>query len=259
MRVGIVDGQLIDVALVETAPGHASFGIAGGADGHPMWVVVARATATVQATFPNGSSDTTEAAGGVAVLAAYADEGQPASDLVDDVVDVTGVAGGSVEESERPVTSADGSAGCTEGDPSVGPPVDLTMPPAGEPPADEDAARAAITDTFTKLYNGSGEPYLELRERPEVWVDANERFKQQHPDYAAMVSHVHGEVDEIVFTAPDRASVRFRLIADDPSIPAPGERIGVAVLIDGVWKLSIDTSCELIGLAGVECDHSLEE
>ena len=193
------------------------------------------------------------------MLAAYADEGQPASDLVDDVVDVTGVAGGSVEESERPVTSADGSAGCDGVDPPVGPPVDLTMPPAGEPPADEEAARAAITETWLKVFEGSGEPHPELRERPEVWADSNERFKLEQPDYAAMAPEVYPEVHDIVFTAPIARASDFTLKSDNPSIPAPGERIGEAVLIDGVWKVSIDTSCGLVALAGIECNYSIEE
>ena len=110
VRVGIVDGQLIDVALMETAPSHASFGIAGGADGRPMWVVVGRADGAVEATFPNGSVDSTEPAGGVAVLAAYADEGQAADQLMDDVVQVSGLAGGYARRAPRQVTLAGGYA-----------------------------------------------------------------------------------------------------------------------------------------------------
>ena len=79
----------------------------------------------MQATFPNGSTDATEPTGGVGVLAAYADEGQQPAELVDDVVEVTGLPGRSVEETARPVTIADGSAGCDVADPPVGPPVDL--------------------------------------------------------------------------------------------------------------------------------------
>ena len=92
-----------------------------------------------------------------------------------------------------------------------------------------------------------------------MWADSNERFKLEQPDYAAMAPEVYAEVDDIVFTAPDRASVRFTLKSDNPSIPAPGERIGEAVLIDGVWKVSIDTSCGLVALAGIECDYSVDE
>ena len=66
-------------------------------------------------------------------------------------------------------------------------------------------------------------------------------------------------VDEIVFTAPDRATVRFTLVSDNPSIPAPGEMVGEAVLIDGTWKSSIEGSCAGLALAGIECDYSLKE
>ena len=57
---------------------------------------------------------------------------------------------------------------------------------------------------------------------------------------------------------PTEAAVRFTLSSDNPSTPAPGERIGQAVLIDGTWKVSIDTSCGLLALAGIECDYSIE-
>ena len=143
VRVGIVERQLIDVAYLETAPGHASFGIAGGADARPMWVLVARAVGRVSATFPNGSVDTVEDARGVAVLAAFAVAGQDPGELADDVIEVSGLPGLAVEEGPRPVTIADGSAGCVSDDPAVGPtPVDLTMPAPGEPPADEERRRA---------------------------------------------------------------------------------------------------------------------
>ena len=95
-------------------------------------------------------------------------------------------------------------------------------------------------------------------ERPNVWRDADRRFREEHPDYLEWSKEVYGVVHEIVFTAPDRASVRRSLVSDNPEIPAPGERIAEAVLIDGVWKISIETSCSDIGLAGIECDYSIE-
>ncbi|MET0903101.1 MAG: hypothetical protein ABWZ52_07670, partial [Acidimicrobiales bacterium] len=170
VRVGIEDGPLIDVALFETSPTGASFGIAGGADGRPMWVVLARGYDGVGATFPTGQRDVAEAAYGVAVLAAYAAPGQSADHLMDDVIEIEGSTAGPAPDDVREVVLNDGSGGCPNPDGVIStPPVEAAMPEPGEPPADEDAAIAEITDTFTKLFDGSGEPHPELRERPEVW------------------------------------------------------------------------------------------
>ena len=257
VRVGIVDGDLIDVVLVESAPGNATFGIAGAANGRPMWVVVARSLGTVDATFPNGSVDRAEPVNGVAVLAAYADEGQLATELGNDVVEVTGLPGRPVEEGPRSVTLSDGTGGCGAVLPPIGPP--STMPAAGEPPPDEEAARAEITDLFTAAYDGEVLPsQSDLRERPAVWEDAQQRFRDEHPEYVEFSREVYAEVHDVVFTAPDRASVRFSLVSDNPSVPAPGEQVGEAVLVDGTWKVAIETSCALVGLAGIECDYSIE-
>ena len=255
VRVGIVDGDLVDVTMVESAPASASFGIAGGANGRPMWVVVARAVGQVEASFPNGSSDSTEAVNGVAVLAAYADEGQHAFDLVNNVIEVTGLSGRPVDdEGPREVLLADGFGGCGSA-PPVDPPV--TMPSPGDPPADEAAARAEITELFSQYGGADPRTQVDRHEEPEVWLDAALRFQEQQPQYFEWSKEVYGVVDEIVFTAPDRATVRQTLKSDNPSIPAPGEMIAEAVLIDGVWKASIESSCAGLALAGIECDYSL--
>jgi hypothetical protein len=259
VRVGIVDGDLIDVRYADTAPGGASFVIAGTADDRPIWVVVVRGFELVEATFPNGAVDAVEATDGLAVLAAYADPDQSPDELMDDVIQLQGSPMVDMADSRRAAID-DGSGGCSEpGTVTTLPPEQPAMPEPGEPPADEEAARAAVEDLWLAAYDGAAEPsQANLRERPEVWLDAQARFRQERPDYAAMAPEVYAVVHDIVFTAPDRASVRFSLLSDNPSIPAPGERIGEAVLIDGAWKVSIETSCGLIALAGVECNYSLE-
>ena len=55
-----------------------------------------------------------------------------------------------------------------------------------------------------------------------MWLDAALRFQEQQPEYFEWAKEVYGVVDEIVFTAPDRATVRYTLVSDNPSIPAPG-------------------------------------
>ena len=256
VRVGVVDGDLIDVVIMETAPGGASFLIAGTVHHRPMWVVVVRGFENVEATFPNGAIDHADATEGLAVLAAYGDAGPSADAMVDDVVALGGtpmVDMGSTREARH----ADGYAGCPQTPTDVAEPP-LTMPEPGEPPADEDAARAAIEELFS-AYGGQDPDIQQAKqERPNVWRDANARFQEEHPDYVEWAKEVYGVVHEIVFTAPDRASVRRSLVSDDPSIPAPGERVAEAVLIDGVWKISIETACSDLALAGIECDFSIE-
>jgi hypothetical protein len=256
VRVGVADGDLIDVVLLESAPGAASFVVGGAADDRPMWIVVVRGFEDVQATFPNGAVDSARATDGLAVLAAYAAPGQPADQLADDTVELAG-APMKDQDSTRTVVLADGYAGC--GSPPtepVAPP--QTMPAAGEPPADEGAARAQIEELFSAYGGQDPDTQMGLHERPNVWRDANDRFKEEHPDYFEWAKEVYGVVHEIVFTAPDRASVRRSLVSDNPDIPAPGERIGEAVLIDGVWKISIESSCSDLLLAGIQCDYSIE-
>ena len=121
------------------------------------------------------------------------------------------------------------------------------------------AARAEITELFSRYGGGDPHDEVDLHEEPEVWLDAALRFQEQQPEYFEWSKEVYGVVDEIVFTAPDRATVRSTLMTDDPSIPAPGQMIGEAVLIDGVWKASIESSCAGLALAGIECDYSLNE
>jgi hypothetical protein len=204
----------------------------------------------VAATFPNGATDSAEAVDGIVVLAAYADEGRSAEELLYDVIQVDGLSGRPEAGDPRAVTIADGSGRC---EPGV--PVAPTMPEPGEPPADEEAARADITELFS--LRGGADPHtqVDLHEQPDVWLDAQLRFQEQQPDYFEWSKEVYGVVDEIVFTAPSRATVRYSLVSDDPSVPAPGERIGEAVLIDGIWKVSIETSCDNLALGGIECDR----
>jgi len=250
-RVGVTDGELVGVVSSEVAPASRTFGVTGAAEGQPVWVVIARADGgTVEARFPNGTTDRAEAVGGLAVLAAYADA--IPTDLIDDVIEVSGLPGGAADaEDPAQVTSYLQGHGPCPGGTTAG----EVMPEPGEPPSDEVAARAAITDTFLAAYGGPGtEEKAHLYERPDVWLAANAAFRQNE-EYLAMAETISAEVQEIVFTAPDRASVRFVLESSESGTPTPGEQVGEAVLIDGAWKVSIETSCGLLAMGGVECDR----
>jgi hypothetical protein len=257
VRVGIVDGDLVDVLRVDTAPGGASFLVGGAVADHPMWVVVVRGYESVEATFPNGATDAVDSTDGLAVLAAYAEPGDVAQELADDVIELQGRPMVDMEAG-REAWIADGYGGC--GEPAVLPPtVPVAMPEPGEQPADPESARAEVEELFLAAMDGAPEEGDKaMRERPNVWWDAQQRFREEHPDYYEWSHEVYSVVHEIVFTAPDRASVRYSLTTDNPSIPAPGERIGEAVLIDGTWRISIETACGNLSLAAIQCDYSIE-
>ena len=92
-----------------------------------------------------------------------------------------------------------------------------------------------------------------LSERPSVWADANERLLGGQ--YAELVEDLHSVVHQVVFTSPTRAAVLFDLIT--PSGYSSHDVIGHAVLVDGRWLVTIDTTCDQVSVAEVECDLSL--
>ena len=259
VRVGVVDDDLIDVALMETAPADASFGIAGTADARPMWVVVAPGYETVEATFPNGAADDDRGDGGLAVLAAYADAGQRRRRWSTTSSRSTACPVVDMETARRHARRR--HRRLRRGRPAGRQPPSTVMPEPGEPPADEEAARAEITDAVQRSSTASRAARGRApRERPSVWLDARQRFREEQPELRRVVQEVYGDVHEIVFTAPDRASRPLtRSSPTTPSIPAPGERIGEAVLIDGhVEGVDRDELRRLCALAGIECDYSIE-
>ena len=196
------------------------------------------ASGRVEATFPNGSVDAADAVGrcrGAGGLCRRGPGGDRAASTTSSRSRAARPAG---EEGPRQVVHRRRHRRLR--DPATaGRPARRPMPEPGEPPADEEAARAEITEcspppTTAQAVAAAARPPRAAR---GVARRAASGSSEEHPDYAEWAKEVYGEVDEIVFTAPDRASVRFSLVSDDPSIPAPGERIGEAVLIDGVWKV----------------------
>lgn len=136
-------------------------------------------------------------------------------------------------------------------------PVDesLALPEPGEQPADPAAAEEQVRAAFIGIFDFSRqrEERAQLSERPAVWADANRQLVERHGE---IVEDLHAEVDEVVFTSPTHAAVRFRHIASDPGVPR-GPFIGDAVLVDGRWLVAITTTCERVAVAGVTCDMTL--
>jgi hypothetical protein len=257
VRVGVLaDDALVGTVLAEThAPGVATPGLirlTGLAEGRPILVAIIRASeGTVTARFPNGSVDTADVEGGLAVVAAFAEPDLPPDALL----------ASSIELTEAPVGAPaviDGTLPypeCIETRPPIEEPAEEekpALPAPGEQPADataEDQVRAAFIGAFDGTT--SQDEKAQFIERPEVWRDAN----QQLLDGPYGDVKVRAEVDEVVFTDPDHASVRYQLDSSDDRVPR--YQIGDAVLIDGRWLVAITTPCDLLELASVHCDMSL--
>jgi hypothetical protein len=149
--------------------------------------------------------------------------------------------------------------GATSPDPvgTVGPPIEpsgpLTEP--GEQPADPDAAEEEVRAAFTGIFDASQprEDKAPLSERPAVWSAANQALVEG--EYGEMVEGLYAVVDEVVFTSPTRAAVRFDLVT--PGGYGSNDQIGHAVLVNGRWLVTIETTCTQVAIAGVQCDMSL--
>ncbi|MGE3835429.1 MAG: hypothetical protein AB7H43_11650 [Acidimicrobiia bacterium] len=240
VRVGVVADDLVGTTAQTTFPPSmawsGAFGIVGAAEGRPAGVAIVRANAVrVEAVFPNGTIDGAPTAHGVAVLAAFADAGRPAASLVDDTVLLLGADAAQATA----LRSTDRSY----------PDCSLLLPLPGVQPADPVAARAAVTAAFATAYDGRLPS--ELRgpsfERFDIWQEANRRLEETGL-FDERIATASATVDQVVFTAPDQATVRFTLVGT-----TLGTRLGRAVLVDGSWKVSIETYCDLVAASGVTC------
>jgi len=120
----------------------------------------------------------------------------------------------------------------------------------GLPPGDADAARVAITAAFagsgTESEDGRSVPTVEGGETLGPTLTA---AKERRRDIAS--GEVVFLVDEISFLDATHAAVWFSISVNGASM-LPNRR-GDAVIVDGEWKMSRSTFCELMGLAGVPC------
>jgi hypothetical protein len=124
------------------------------------------------------------------------------------------------------------------------------LPDAGEQPVDPAAAEAEIRDAMTALYGvvGTDDVGSDLIDDPTGVAEARQQV--QDGVFAEDAAGASATIDELVFTAPDEAWFRY-------SIDTPGNdfdnRYGIAVLVDGVWKITRSTVCQDLSLAGGDC------
>ena len=123
-------------------------------------------------------------------------------------------------------------------------------PPEPAPPTDADQARAAVIEVFERYNDGSRTPEeraLDVDD-PTGVAEAHHKINET---YADRVAGARGSVVDVFFETPTRAAVTYRI--DVQGSPLFTDRLGYAVQIDGVWKVTHETACNDIAMGGVDC------
>lgn len=234
----------------------ASYQVLGVAEQAPIGVVVVQVSgdiAEVRATFADGSVDSMAPVEGAVALA------MPGAFSWEDSVTVDAVgADGAVVATE----TAGGPFGMVgvwdhpECQPPPPPPPEL--PEAGEQPADPAAAESGVRTAIETVFATDGverteEEAAAYRDEKLALIDDTEgvedAMNQLGEAYPGIV--VTPAVTDLVFRAPDRATVLFSL---ETSITDFDNRLGELVLVDGTWKVTRATVCDALSMGGGYCD-----
>ncbi len=261
LRVALTGNGVIDLGAVgwysEPFKGRSVSSILlGASDGSPQWVVVVQTpvdVANVRVVFADGFADETAPENGIAVLTAPGQAPTP----VDEGdytywMDPTPSFEVTFEGADEPVTLGSDGVGTWE-DPefreSCSPPPP-PLPDAGEQPADPAAADAEIRAAMSALYGiiGTGDVGSDLIDDPTGVAEAREQV--QAGGFADDAASATATIAELVFTAPTEAWFRYSIDTDGNDFD---NRYGIAVLVDGVWKVTRSTVCQDLSLAGGDC------
>lgn len=261
LRVALAGNGVIDLGAVgwytEPFKGRSvSSVLLGVSDGTPQWVVVVQVPAdvtNVRAVFADGSVDEMAPQNGIAVLTAPG-EAPTQVDEGDDTywMDPTPSFEVSFEGGAEPFTLGSDGVG-TWDDPefreSCTPPPPA-LPDAGEQPADPVAAEAEIRAAMSTLYGivGTGEIGSDLIDDTTGVAEAREQV--QAGGFSDDAASAVATIDELVFTTPTEAWFRYAIDTDGNDFD---NRYGIAVLVDGVWKVTRSTVCQDLSLAGGDC------
>lgn len=203
----------------------------GGYEGELAWYAILRTTPDV--TLVRGAGDEAEPSDGFAMLGGTG--ALPHGTTVEAIAD--GQVVGEVSLGEPPTRC-------------YTPGSQPTLPDPGEQPDDPAAAEAGVRDAYIGAFDhsASAEDKQAAVAHLEDLASLMDQAAQSFPDAVATITV---EVREVVFTAPDAASVRFELFYEGGA--QFGEQIGKAVLIDGTWRVARETMCTVLGWAGVQC------
>ena len=254
LRIAVAGNGLIDVAGVgwwsEPFKGRAVSWLAvGGVDGQRHWVVVVQTppdTTSVSVTFADGATDSVAPQNGVAVLVVPNGATEPATpeDEYTAPVFTVRLDGGAepVELSSDAINTWDDPEyqdSCTPPPPA--------LPEPGEQPVDPAIAEAEIKDVMARIYDAA------VKEEGLVVDDTGiEEAREQVREggFAVEADSAKATVEELVFTSPTEAWFRYRV---DTSGVGLDNRYGVAQFVDGSWKVTRDTICQDLSMAGGDC------
>ena len=261
LRIALSGNGVIDVGgapwYSEPYQGRAvSWLTLGTTDGQPQWVIVAQAppdTTNVTVTFADGATDAAVPVNGIALLTA---PGVAPTEIVEgdysywsDTPPVFSVAfeGGT----DPGVVTSDGVG--TWNDPdfrAACEPPPPALPDPGEQPADPAAAKAEIVTAMTALYDSKA-----LLDGDAVYLDdstgvSEARAQVAEGGYSSEASSASAVIEELVFTTPTEAWFRYRVDTDGIGL---SNRYGIAVVVDGAWKITRNTVCQDLSMAGGDC------
>lgn len=221
-----------------------SVALVGTGEQSPLWVVIAQGpanTAKLRATFPDGSHDEMTPVDGVAVLI-----GPASSDVKDDAnahVTITALDGSGATVSSAQLSATYSAAAA---DPACTAPQSLPAPGAQQP-ADPAAARAAVIDAFNHAYGRPAD--FSYFDDPTGLADIGQKLV--NGPFAAEAKNAQIVFDNLVFESPTRAAIQFHIHI--PNYSDFTNRWGEAVLVNGAWKITRQTFCDIASLGGVPC------
>ncbi|MEX2254055.1 MAG: hypothetical protein WEC34_01335 [Acidimicrobiia bacterium] len=137
------------------------------------------------------------------------------------------------------------------------PPLIEPLPPAtGPPPADPTAAEAEVVTAYRTVFDGNPDVTPEERlaaieggETLRASVErAVERAGERFPDVGA----TKAVVGDVTFLNDHEAALRYS-ISKENGDPLSKTLIGRAVLVDGTWRVTTSTWCEMLVSGGTQC------
>jgi hypothetical protein len=233
----------------------ASVSLVGTNEGAPVWVAIVQSDegTTARATFADGGSDSLALADGVAVLAHGIAKPGDLETLDGEALDVQILDAGGAVVGDTTV-HANGSPAFGNGGDSD--PADCTAPaklpaPGSEQPTDVAAATAGVTQAYVDVYTGSNSDAVKDAAIDDLaGVDAARAELRSGPD-ADEAKVATANVTDVVFLSATKAAVSYDI--DIPGYSNFTGRFGEAVFTGGRWKVTRETFCGDIAMAGVTC------
>jgi hypothetical protein len=125
---------------------------------------------------------------------------------------------------------------------------DIVIP--GEQPTDPDLAKAEIVAVFTDHGALSADGRSAIRvEKGATLGWAVTAARENRPAY--LDAEIIFTVDEIVFVKPQHAAVWYSIFVNGGRVL--DRHRGDALVVDGAWKMSRSTFCEIVAMGGVSC------